>query len=292
MLGEIALDDITIFTTNVTPFLQTFLDDDFNYETTLRRLDNLQEQQRVLQIKDREVRNKTLVNKLFTRLVLNYVSHRITGNELQPWKPPKFQYNQWGKPQLEVNGEQLQFNASTSNRLLSIVVERSARNSAVGIDLSHVKQRISPTTFMDEFSPMFHDSERVQLARIGDGDRYFAFNHLWTLKEAFTKYLGTGLNVDLSLFAFDLGHGMDQSVKRVATPLGPATTSLDFAWYDTTIDTREFVHEDIDGSEIYCRSCVYSQQDNELPVIVSVINQQRDPIQVIEVDFGEVLKLA
>ncbi|EGW34185.1 uncharacterized protein SPAPADRAFT_59617, partial [Spathaspora passalidarum NRRL Y-27907] len=190
--------NIILFTTRLSPSLTEFLQDDFNFELSLRLVGNLKDQLRIRSIKDENLRFKQLISSLFTNIVLNY----LQGTEL--FSKVKFTYNEYGKPQLIEQG--FQFNSSSSNDIVSIVVEYSHKQSPIGIDLSHsVQPAISSRECVDQFSEIFDFREVSYLKAINDEEkRYFTFNHFWTLKESFAKLLGSGLNVNLADFFFKI----------------------------------------------------------------------------------------
>lgn len=270
---------ILLFTTSVANHrLIQFLSDDYNFEICMRKL-SLKDQVKVRN--HRHNRIKELVLRLFTKAVLNYVifvQGRLTG--FDPWAELGTTYNKYGKPQLRNQQElNFQYNSSSSNDVISIVVQvRSQR--PVGIDLSHETQdSISSVDFMDQFRGIFATAETTQLMQISDiGDRYVTFNHFWTLKEAFTKFIGCGLNVDLSKFSFVLSK--EPLAMRNAIPaLDDSVTSYDVEWvggievdYSELAEEfkRDFGHE---YEKVYCSSGVLRVGD-KLPVIVSIITSE------------------
>lgn len=311
--------NVYIFTTYISPRLVTLLGDDYNFETCLRLLNDLNQNVKLQSTTNHEQKCKALVNMLFSRIGLNLVIYKLTAltSDLSsdlpfdPWKPLQFSFNEYGKPLLSVITSQgpmsLQFNSSSSNSILSIIVELSVQNTPIGIDLSHTKQTsISSSEFMDQFSPMFSQRERQQLLLIDCVDRYTLFNHLWTLKEAFTKFLGCGLNIELADFDFVFGSKtMDISHyairQMVSTKDGILRYSLN--WYvDIDIDVSKLqAHknpflETIDSpGNIYCHSSVLFEGNilrEEFPVIISFINQNPNPnIDIFDIDFVELLHL-
>ncbi|ODV80051.1 uncharacterized protein CANTADRAFT_5725 [Suhomyces tanzawaensis NRRL Y-17324] len=289
---------IWVFTSDISSLL-VLLQDDFNFETVLRLLDNPREQQKVLGIKDIPHRIKTMVNILFTRVVLNAI---IEGNIDDPWKTIQFSHNKYGKPLLEANGQKIQFNSSTSDKILSIAIEFSSINSPIGIDLSHSRQTsISDTEFMEQFLPMFHPREHRKLIECSPETRYFMFNHLWTLKEALTKLLGCGLNIDLSDVCFDVEGSMspdkynskqEQSIEEFSV--------VERNWFrNVEVDIEGLVRQDnefvsaLNKIEFHTYSTVVRQANfDELPVILSLVSQNSDStVSSIDVNMEKLLNL-
>lgn len=91
----------------------------------------------------------------------------------------------------------LQFNLSHSGALAACIV---TRGTPCGIDIEHIQ----PDTHIDDIAKRhFSMAEQRYLARIDDGEaRRQAFFRLWTLKEAFMKALGTGLQTPLDAIDF------------------------------------------------------------------------------------------
>lgn len=289
---------ILVFTTTITEELVTFLSDEYNFEVTLRLVDDLPLQLKIQAVKDRFQRIKLLIGELFQRLILNF----HLGNSTDPWRRVQFQYNKYGKPLLP--DAKFQFNSSSSNSIISIVVEHSTTNSPVGVDLSHSKQRISPSLFLEDFEPIFAPSELEYLrAYDNDSQRYFVFNHLWTLKEAYTKLLGSGLNIELSDFFFKFGDtsfNVENYYKRIQLKEENGISEYNVEWYTKVQVDNEgliakkdrFVHSLERNSESYCHSAILDRGDADLlPVIITIINQNRSSkLRSFEVSFLDILK--
>lgn len=314
------LNQKVIFTVEITASLSALLQDDYSFEASSRLLKNLPEQLKVQSIKDGQTRIRSLIGKLFTRLVLNYVKHLLVGSEFEPFKEITFTYNQYGKPSWDLP---IQFNSSNSNDILSLVVEFD--NSPIGIDLSHSKQAISETDFMDQFDPIFHPVERLNLLKVEElGDRYMAFNRLWTLKEAFTKLLGSGLNIDLSRFYFVEGLETDKTTDKTSKEeISKETddeetsketdeetsketddeetsadkrslmTDLSLTWSDSQLNV-DLLEDNpflvaLPSKEFHCYSSILKETEGELPVFISLITQTTGPIRAFSIDFERVL---
>ncbi|ODV64592.1 hypothetical protein HYPBUDRAFT_169160 [Hyphopichia burtonii NRRL Y-1933] len=176
-------ETVYVFTTRTGDSeLVDYLKDDFNFEVTARKL-NLKQQAHLQLIRSTDLKIKKLVTQLFTKYILNYFL-----GQLDPWKDIQFEYNQYGKPKLP----NLEFNQSSSNDLISMA------------------DSIDPNQILDQFYDIFHPIEMKILLQENDVNiRYTKFNQLWTLKEAFTKLIGSGLNIDLKQFGF----AFEQNVK-------------------------------------------------------------------------------
>lgn len=253
-----------IYVTNTSSPTLSSLRDDFHFELAIRHL-LLPEQLHVHSIKDQSLRIKTLVTKLFARYILN----RELGQPL--WQSPPYAYNEFGKPLLPG----IHFNMSSSNDLIAVAVAEGP----VGIDLSHSHQAI-PSTFMEDFAGIFHPIERKLLESVSDERRYLLFNQLWTLKEAFTKLLGTGLNVDLRDVAFAY-----EDALIVADPDLQSNLPASLYWVSSLVlvepPLRRYELEDKE----YSAQTTCLQTGKGLPVLLSVVTQTSEPVEVQYVDF-------
>lgn len=136
---------------------------------------------------------------------------------------------------------------------------------------------------------MFSDGELLQLNAIeNQEERYIKFNQLWTLKEAFTKYLGCGLNLEISSFSFEMS-----SLPEARKPVSDSNiiTHRDASWTKSDIDASEVptsLLKDL-GYDIHCYSTTLRTSD-KLPVLASVIsNSPTNPI-IVEIDLFQILK--
>lgn len=271
---------ILLFTTSTANHsLVQFLSDDYNFEICMRKL-SLRHQVRVRNKRNNRI--KDLVLRLFTKIVLNYIIYVQGGvARFDPWAELPVAYNKYGKPYLRNQKElNFQYNSSSSNDIISIVVLVNSQTS-VGIDLSHEAQdAISSVDFMDQFQGIFSKPETDQLMQVDDiSNRYVAFNHFWTLKEALTKFIGCGLNVDLSKLSFLLTNE-PLKLRDAIPPLGDLVSSYDVEWVEgIEVDYSEVAEEfkrnfGQEHARVYCSSGVLRLGDG-LPVIVSIITSKK-----------------
>lgn len=288
-----SLDSVTaegntyVFTTNAhTPELLEYLQDDYNFETTVRYL-TLKEQ---LRVKASKSKVKALITSLFTRLVLNYFIQKDLKSNLpyNPWEPVRFKYNKYGKPFLD---HQIFFNSSSSNDIITITVSLVAE---VGVDLSHaVQESISSEDFMDQFSGIFHPDDLRSLNSVADIEaRYIAFNQLWTLKESFTKLIGSGLNIDLQQVGFYFSNDL-----QLESSLHYHDTMLQLFTIDWSKDINITVEKDLQNHELLdmdkgsfraVSGCLVLGKG--LPVLISVVSQHTGvDIRGINLNFMKIL---
>lgn len=283
-----------LFTTHLTPDLFDFLKDDYNWEMTLRLVDDLSQQLKIQSVTNFEFRCKKLMLNLFSKLIINYIKSLLQQSNFEPWEELNFTYSAYGKPELLINGQPLQFNSSSSNYILSIVVSIQPENLPIGIDLSHSRQQISTNDLLQDFKPIFSKHEYNYLSDIKDiSKRYFQFNFIWTLKEAFTKLLGSGLNIDLNQFYFTI-----EDPDLTGEPeYNPETISqFDINWNNkTAINIDELVENrnswilQLQSRNFRCQSGILKSSPPDLPVIISIISQQNQLIKSFNINFESVL---
>ncbi|CUM62865.1 uncharacterized protein PRCAT00000424001 [Priceomyces carsonii] len=301
--GEVKL---ILVTTSLTKDILNFLSDDYNFEVALRKL-NLKDQLKVRNIKDERNKFRALVSRLFQKLVLNYLifSHQVInkiGSQRSAWEELNFRYNDYGKPHFpEQDALKIQFSFSSSNDVLCLLIELNTLDP-IGIDLSHSEQAaISSLNFISQFRPIFGSAELQQLQDIQDEKyKYLLFNQIWTLKEAFVKYIGSGLNIDLSKFEFNL---RDRLADKSAKPITNSDSFIkryDVEWKnDIEISVNGLIESNcrflktLDLMEIFCMSSILRNSNgNNLPVIASIITRRKfqQPTDCLEIDFLRVLE--
>lgn len=310
---------ILLFTTRLTNELIEFWNDDYNFECSLRLLNDLSLQQKISSItknpnhQQQRFKYKQLLSNLFIRYTINSI---IQSNDL--FKKIEFDYNEFGKPILPYN---FQFNISSSNDIIALIVEFPSSSSLsssslssslsgdraydpIGIDLSHsIQNSISNTEYLEQFKPIFDDV--YELPQI---DNYFKFNHFWTLKESFTKLIGSGLNIELSDFYFIVDYNDNEfssdnekfQTGIVGNNIGDSWMYYSLNWFDKiliNIDKLELAKNQfitaLNKKEFYCRSSILDNgnvDESKLPVIITIINQNKNKsIQPIELRFEKLL---
>ena len=91
-------------------------------------------------------------------------------------------YNKYGKPYLKQN-QNIYFNISNSNNTVCIGIS----DQPIGVDLEYVKPRN-----IKAIMQFLHSSECEYINSSGSSE--CAFYEIWTMKEAYLKYLGTGFH--------------------------------------------------------------------------------------------------
>jgi 4'-phosphopantetheinyl transferase len=102
----------------------------------------------------------------------------------------RFCYSRGWKPELETPAgpSSLRFNVSHSGTLALCAVANGRR---IGVDVEHVCLPPSADAIVDR---IFSPREREEYYGVPERQRPFVFFRVWTLKEAFVKAVGAGLN--------------------------------------------------------------------------------------------------
>ena len=150
------------------------------------------------------------------RRMLRRILSEVTDNAVRPsqWR---FKIGPYGKPKVAKGFPPIFFNLSHSRGYVAIVV---SRESAVGVDLDQVEY--------SKFEPVMdvlHPDERRILAELAPGQRNWAFSAIWTAKEACTKALGLGTNIEFGRLKVDL----DRQAIRLPSKYGCQINSLELA---------------------------------------------------------------
>ena len=128
--------------------------------------------------------------------LLKYTIKEITGKSLiKKDISIAYEYNEFGKPYLKSNN--LFFNISHSSEWIAVVCDLAE----VGIDIERIRPaepRMICRLFSDE-----------EIGYINSGlcsERHRRFTKLWTIKESYVKYIGTGLLTSLKSFRVDVSN--------------------------------------------------------------------------------------
>lgn len=137
-------------------------------------------------------RRRFIAGKGHLRLLLSRYLH-------QPPQAINFHYGVHGKPELAVQNpaKPLFFNSSDSHELALFAV---CQEESVGIDIEFMRSDVEVL----EIAQRFFSPYEYQLLENQPTDQQFAiFFKIWTLKEAFIKAIGMGLNFPLTDFDVD-----------------------------------------------------------------------------------------
>ncbi|MBZ5723300.1 MAG: 4'-phosphopantetheinyl transferase superfamily protein [Acidobacteriia bacterium] len=112
----------------------------------------------------------------------------------------RFAYSPHGKPSLD-DRKTVDFNISHTE---GMVVFAFARSRRIGVDVEKVRRDFDVEEIAERF---FSVAERLALREIPEPQRYPAFFHCWTRKEAYIKARGEGLSHPLHQFDVSLAPG-------------------------------------------------------------------------------------
>src|SRR5262249_45142380 len=134
-----------------------------------------------------------------------------------------FAYSAHGKPSLAAPSSSLQFNLSHSHGAVLFAFSQGRR---IGVDVEQVRHDLN----VEEIATRFFST--AEQRAIGQSlDKYAAFFHCWTRKEAFVKAVGEGLSLQLD--SFDVSVAAD--LREVALTTRP-DPSLAQSWLLRTLN--------------------------------------------------------
>ncbi|KAK9825793.1 hypothetical protein WJX74_008115 [Apatococcus lobatus] len=157
-----------------------------------------------------ERRVRLLSRALLRRTLAGYCNHTVASHELQ------FARAAQGKPLLTwpQPAQPLHFNLTHTTSLIGLAV---SSRYVVGLDVERTDRR--PRHGVIRLAQhKFASSEVADLAGLADNAQVEAFNQLWTLKEAYVKATGRGINAPPGLkgFSFRLQRAAPTSQPAVA----------------------------------------------------------------------------
>ncbi len=131
----------------------------------------------------------------------------------------QFAHMPHGKPELAGNDAgKLHFNLSHTHDMLVLAV---SRKHAVGVDVEAVTRRVELLALAQRY---FATHEYEELRDLEDSAQRERFFTLWTLKEAWLKARGLGLQIPLDDFSFNLAG------KHPAIEFGPQLSEKPEEW--------------------------------------------------------------
>ncbi len=131
------------------------------------------------------------------------VRHRLTaaaGHDTQPedWR---FAIGPYGKPRVAPGLPQINFSVSHANGMIAIATSSTIE---VGIDLEPITGTRNTDPVTDQLSLL----EQAWLQQQAETDRWVSFLQLWTAKEAVSKLIGIGCDVDFATIEIDVAAGV------------------------------------------------------------------------------------
>ncbi len=168
-------------------------------------------------------------------LLLDYSIKRVVGKE----KIIVLSSNKYGKP-LSTDPEDFFFNISHSGRFVVIV----AGDSEVGIDIEEIRADKN-----EDVVDCFAEKEKRYVYIDDLTKRKMRFIKMWTMKESFVKYLGTGLSTDFRSFCINPYSGevdyQNISYPIVRTWIFEDDYYLSLCGYGQVNETRKIDYKDL-----------------------------------------------
>jgi len=144
------------------------------------------------------------------------IRHLISANLRTKNDNISFLKNKYGKPYLE--DSPLHFNLSHSGHWIIGAIS----NDVIGVDIE--KMANIDLSIAKRF---FTHHEYLQILDAKNSEKQSLFFSIWTLKESYLKYLGTGLSTPLDSFEFTI-RSNDISLSAPGKTIIPAFRQLDF----------------------------------------------------------------
>lgn len=104
----------------------------------------------------------------------------------------KLTYNKYGKPELE--GKEFYFNISHSGNWVVLANGKTE----VGVDIELIKTGREKTLIS-----VFTEHEKKYIYKVHGLEREKRLTRIWTMKESYLKYIGTGLFTEMKSFTAD-----------------------------------------------------------------------------------------
>ena len=146
------------------------------------------EQAEVNKVKDDKQKHNFIVSRCFVRLLLSSFNHI-------PLSDITYIRSEFGKPAAldkQFSRLDVQFNVSHSNEVCFLAFGSRAK---FGVDVEFIDSSINAEELASVY---FSKDEQASLHSFKGEGLLNAFYSIWTLKEAYLKLTGVGLNVDLS----------------------------------------------------------------------------------------------
>lgn len=154
----------------------------------LRKIIPKERQEKINKLRNQEKAKKQLFSSAFLQYVLSKALDL-------PMEAVAYTYGEYGKPELIYSGKeqrgQIDFNLSHSGSYAVLAVS----DRPVGIDVECLKK--NRLTVAERF---FCEKEYEDILKAEEGKRDSRFLEYWTMKEAYVKRTGKGLNLPLNHF--------------------------------------------------------------------------------------------
>lgn len=153
---------------------------------------NAEEQERYHRIRHQDTQTQHLIARILLRKKLAEITQIAPENLC-------FNRNEFGRPSLANCESEIDFNVSHTQ---GVVIAAITNCGKVGVDIEIKKRK---NHFIDIAEHYFHAKEVLAL-KDTNADQIELFFKIWTLKEAYVKALGVGLQKSLSSFYFEVNN--------------------------------------------------------------------------------------
>jgi 4'-phosphopantetheinyl transferase len=147
-------------------------------------------QRKVMKFHFEDDRKRSLLGYMMSRYMLKKFFHLKDGEII-------VEKNEYGKPFIKDNPE-IHYNISHSKDYVICGVN----DKEIGIDIEYMKDL--DINIAERF---FTHQEYLMLMSTPENEKLEMFYKLWTLKESYVKYRGTGLSLPLNSFSFEIIKG-------------------------------------------------------------------------------------
>lgn len=142
-------------------------------------------------------------------------------------KDIKISWTRFGKPYAD--GLPVQFNISHAGDWVVVAISENE----VGVDIEQIKE-----VEMNLAERYFNKEEHAYIQRQEETNRLAVFYAIWTLKESYVKWLGTGLSMPINSFSFQLNtNGI--SMSGGYTEVAPAFKQYSLPGYKLSVCSRD-----------------------------------------------------
>jgi 4'-phosphopantetheinyl transferase len=143
----------------------------------------------VLHLKKIQDQNRSIISRILLEQILKHFGCNM--NQLET--------NEYGKPFL--NNHAFEFNLSHSGDVVLLAI---SSQHPIGVDI----EKIEIVEDFDSFTPILHPSELSYFQTIKKQKDCFELMKLWTHKEAISKALGLGFQLDINKIALNQNNGI------------------------------------------------------------------------------------
>ncbi len=200
-----------------------------------RQLLNQQEHKKVDRLISERGRHDALITRAFIRTILSHYAPI----EPQDWV---FGKGKHGKPFIENEGVNLEFNISHAHGLIACAV---SKNMTLGLDVEYIRRNSDTYKLSSRY---FSSFEVCVLQALPYEQQAIDFYHYWTLKESYIKACGEGLAIPLDHFSFDI-----KTFNDISISFAPQRNDNPLLWqsrlFDVTNDHKMALSVKLDNTQ-------------------------------------------